>query len=157
MKDNLEELQLENELLEDSPVEGKPLLIAYQMIGLYKLTLHIAAQLQYRKLITKYIEFHFRVNADILKVNFRYFDVMFRGPWKESKELARATIEQPFKMILTSGEDPAALLLVLNMIYGKFEEVPNSPAMELLFKVAFLVDYYVASYFGLQFLRNGFR
>lgn len=65
------------------------------------------------------------------------FRKMLRGPWREARSDGDAIRE-----IQTTEWDVEALLVVLNIIHGHHRFVPKSVSLELLAKIATIVDYY---------------
>lgn len=66
-----------------------------------------------------------------------YFQMMFGGPWKESSR----TNGKPHAISLTVC-DQEAFLIILSIIHGRTRRVPETVSLELLSKIAVLVDYY---------------
>ncbi|KAH8883524.1 hypothetical protein GQ53DRAFT_752983 [Thozetella sp. PMI_491] len=66
-----------------------------------------------------------------------YFRSILKGSWKETAISAGEYIE------ITAAEwDTEALLIVMNIIHGHVRRVPRSISLEMLAKIAVLVDYY---------------
>ena len=61
---------------------------------------------------------------------------MLHGPWRES------AISDSYKTIEESEGDPAAMLILMNVVQGNVRSVPRSVEIEMLAKIAVLVDYY---------------
>jgi hypothetical protein len=66
-----------------------------------------------------------------------YFERMVDGTWKESSA-------DPDSRYYVEAEDwdAEALTTLMNIIHGRFRGVPRSVSLEMLAKVAVLVDYY---------------
>jgi hypothetical protein len=66
-----------------------------------------------------------------------YFEKMFSGPFAESK------IDDSGLRRVTANEwDPEAFSIILTIIHGYHRDVPKSLTVEMLAKVAMIVDYY---------------
>ncbi|KAK9775074.1 hypothetical protein SCAR479_08348 [Seiridium cardinale] len=66
-----------------------------------------------------------------------YFRKMFVGPWKES-----ITSSGKCHTVDATGWDTEAMLILMNIIHGRARKVPRSIDLEMLAKIATLVDYY---------------
>ncbi|KAH8742305.1 hypothetical protein F5883DRAFT_671819, partial [Diaporthe sp. PMI_573] len=77
-----------------------------------------------------------RLSSSHLRLASNYFKRMWNGPWKEnSTGPDHCSVE-------AEDWDPAALLIVMNIIHGHNRSVPRTVSLEMLAKVAMLVDYY---------------
>jgi hypothetical protein len=62
---------------------------------------------------------------------------MLEGPWEES------TASSDSRRIITASEwDADAMLILMRIIHGRIRHVPRSISLEMLAKIAVLVDYY---------------
>ncbi|QYT06049.1 hypothetical protein H0G86_012914 [Trichoderma simmonsii] len=83
---------------------------------------------------------HMRVSWKHLTFASKYFQNMAATAWKEPKE---ATPEFPYSYVIAAnGWDEKALLLLMNIIHGQTSKVPRYIDLELLAKIAVMVDYY---------------
>ena len=64
---------------------------------------------------------------------------MFRSGWLEGEALR---IQRRVEIRLQNGEDPDALLIILNIIHGHTRKVPQVVDLTMLTKIAVLVDFY---------------
>lgn len=81
-----------------------------------------------------------RLSSKHLTLASRYFQKMTANNWKESKE---ATPEVGYSYVINANDwDEKALLLLMNIIHGRTSKVPRYIDLELLAKIAVLVDYY---------------
>ncbi|KAI9645543.1 hypothetical protein NHQ30_006285 [Ciborinia camelliae] len=77
------------------------------------------------------------VSSKLLSVASPVFRRMFRGSFKEGIELKttnKLTLPLP-------KDDPAAMKILINIFHGQYENVPGNIHVELLAKIAILVDY----------------
>lgn len=65
------------------------------------------------------------------------FRTMLQGPWHEG-----CSNDEPTRQITTTEWDAEALLIVLDMVHGHHRAVPRSISLEMLAKIATIVDYY---------------
>lgn len=79
----------------------------------------------------------FQVSSRHLTLASSIFRAMLDGPWKEG-----ITSKESLRSILANTWDVDALLIVLNIIHGHHRKVPKSLSLEMLTKVATVVDYY---------------
>lgn len=79
----------------------------------------------------------FRLSSRHLILASRYFRAMLTGPWEESSSRSGSMYT-----VNASDWDEEALTIVMNIIHGHGERVPRSMSLELLAKIAVLVDYY---------------
>ncbi|KAH0551143.1 hypothetical protein GP486_007519 [Trichoglossum hirsutum] len=83
-------------------------------------------------------EIQIRVSSNHLALASTYFERMLRGNWKEGHAL-----RSDGHVGLDVGEwDHEAFLILMNVIHGRTRAVPQSISLELLAKIAVLVDYY---------------
>ncbi|KAL3456036.1 hypothetical protein BJX64DRAFT_52791 [Aspergillus heterothallicus] len=82
--------------------------------------------------------FCIQVSAKHLMLASPYFKASLSGPWKESVGfLQKHSVEIP-----ATDWDIEALLIILHVIHGQHYKVPRRITLEMLAKVAVLVDYY---------------
>jgi len=79
-----------------------------------------------------------RVSSRHLILASRYFSNMFESEWKEGKTLRAAK----FIKMEVEDVDPDALVIVMNIIHGKTRSVPKTVDLEMLAKIAVIVDLY---------------
>lgn len=82
-------------------------------------------------------EIHFKVSSAHLKLASRYFQKAFDSNFKESQPDSDGTLR-----IDASDWDTEALLIVLRIIHGQNRQIPRQIDLELLAKIAVIVDYY---------------
>ncbi|KAL7787629.1 hypothetical protein V8C43DRAFT_288664 [Trichoderma afarasin] len=81
-----------------------------------------------------------RLSSKHLTLASKYFQKMTANNWKESKEV---TPEVGYSYVINANDwDEKALLLLMNIIHGRTSKVPRYIDLELLAKIAVLVDYY---------------
>ncbi|KAK1455592.1 hypothetical protein CMEL01_04352 [Colletotrichum melonis] len=78
------------------------------------------------------------VSSKHLALASRYFSAKLSGPWKEA---AVKQIDGCYHMDATDW-DSAALLILMQVVHGKTRSVPRQMDLEMLAKLAVLVDYY---------------
>lgn len=78
------------------------------------------------------LEVQMKLSSKHLIMASGYFNKMFQGPWKEN---TTHTVE-------ASEWDIEAMLILMNIIHGHVRKVPRSISLEMLAKIAVLVDYY---------------
>ena len=83
-------------------------------------------------------EFSIQVSAKHLIFASPVFQSTLTGSWKESI----AYLEKGSVEITAESWDFQALLIVLNAIHGKYRQIPQHLTLEMLAKVAVIVDYY---------------
>jgi hypothetical protein len=79
-----------------------------------------------------------RVSSCHLILASPYFKQMLRGGWKEDCTLSA----EGCLTIYEEDWDPDALLILMNVIHGHTRKVARSVSLEMLAKLAVLVDYY---------------
>lgn len=79
----------------------------------------------------------FRLSSRHLILASPYFRAMLTGPWLEN-----ASRTDSFHNTSATGWDEDAFELLMNIIQGNSQKVPRSISLELLAKIALLVDYY---------------
>jgi hypothetical protein len=81
---------------------------------------------------------HIRVSSSHIILASPYFKRMFKGNWKETH------VRQSGRCVPIYMEDwdPEALLILMNIIHGHTRKVPRVVSLEMLAKIAVLVDYY---------------
>lgn len=90
--------------------------------------------------------FSFWIRPDIqLRVSSRhlilaspYFKAALNGPWKEAASISANCPHS----IHADDWDPEAFLILMHIIHGRNRQVPRRVSLELLAKIAVLVDYY---------------
>ncbi|KAF5679185.1 hypothetical protein FHETE_926 [Fusarium heterosporum] len=83
------------------------------------------------------VEIRMLVSGNHLKLASSYFDKMFSGPFIEAE-----TNQSGLRQVTASGWDPEAFKMVLTIMHGYHRQVPKSFSLELLAKVAMVVNYY---------------
>ncbi|KAL6693629.1 hypothetical protein J3F84DRAFT_67523 [Trichoderma pleuroticola] len=99
-----------------------------------------------------------RLSSKHLTLASKYFQKLTANNWKESKE---ATPEFTYSYVINANDwDEKALLLLMNIIHGRTSKVPRYIDLELLAKMAVLVDYYqcheVVAFFSQTWLSSIF-
>lgn len=83
-------------------------------------------------------EIRMRVSSKHLSLAASHFERMFHGDWGEGNTLRSiGAVEIPLK-----EDDPAALLILMNIIHGRTRKVPRQVDLKTLTQLAILVDYY---------------
>ncbi|KAL5866394.1 hypothetical protein ACKVWC_011429 [Pyricularia oryzae] len=77
-------------------------------------------------------EVRFRLSSKHMILASPYFKTMLGGPWREADELE----------VEAEDWDTEALLILMRVIHGQNQHVPRLIKLELLAKIAVLVDYY---------------
>ncbi|KAI0101463.1 hypothetical protein F4776DRAFT_658217 [Hypoxylon sp. NC0597] len=80
----------------------------------------------------------FRVSSRHLVLASKYFKSVLRGPWKEATEVHSDSCRH----IEARDWDENAMLILMQVIHGLNRKVPRSITLEMLAKIAVLVDYY---------------
>lgn len=80
----------------------------------------------------------FLLSSRHLSLASRYFKAELNGPWTE----ATADINDGLRHVEASDWDDQALLLLMRVLHGLNREVPHTITLEMLAKIAVLVDYY---------------
>ncbi len=83
-------------------------------------------------------EIHLRVSSRHLILASPYFKAALNGPWRE----AASTSADCSHSIYADDWDPEAFLILMHIIHGRNRQVPRRVSLELLAKIAVLVDYY---------------
>ncbi|KAL1860656.1 hypothetical protein VTK73DRAFT_7218 [Phialemonium thermophilum] len=83
-------------------------------------------------------EIHMKLSSNHLVAASPYFKFLLRGQWKEGQ----TSSEFPHYTIRTAHWDEEALLLLMRIVHGKTRDVPVALDIEMLAKMATLVDYY---------------
>ncbi|KAK8029503.1 hypothetical protein PG993_010794 [Apiospora rasikravindrae] len=78
------------------------------------------------------VEIHMRLSSKHLILASTYFQKMLQGPWEESKTRTLEAFDW----------DADAMLILMNIIHGRTRRVFRSISLEMLAKIASLVDYY---------------
>jgi hypothetical protein len=79
-----------------------------------------------------------RVSSRHLNLASPYFKVALNGPWKEATSVSA----DGCRHIFADDWDPQAFLILMHIIHGRNRQVPRHISLELLAKIAALVDYY---------------
>lgn len=79
----------------------------------------------------------FRLSSRHLILVSPYFRAMLTGPWAENSSRAGSMYTAS-----ASDWDEEALTILMDIIHGHGERIPRSMSLELLAKIAVLVDYY---------------
>ncbi|TRX94186.1 hypothetical protein FHL15_004954 [Xylaria flabelliformis] len=82
-------------------------------------------------------QIHLQVSSAHLKLASRYFQKAFDSKFKESQPDSDGLLH-----VDASGWDTEALLIVLRVIHGQNRKIPKTMDLELLAKIAVIVDYY---------------
>ncbi|KAG6355894.1 hypothetical protein INS49_015278 [Diaporthe citri] len=82
-------------------------------------------------------EVRFRLSSRHLILASPYFRAMLTGPWEENSSRSGSMYT-----INACDWDEEALTVLMNIIHGHSERIPRSMSLELLAKIAVLVDYY---------------
>ncbi|KAI2612176.1 uncharacterized protein GGS25DRAFT_474095 [Hypoxylon fragiforme] len=80
----------------------------------------------------------FLLSSKHLSLASDYFKRMFRSPWKESS----ADLSTGYHHVDAKDWDPDALLILMQILHCQNAAVPTSVDLEMLAKLAVLVDYY---------------
>lgn len=80
----------------------------------------------------------FLLSSRHLALASRYFKAELNGPWTE----ATADSTDGLRHVEASDWDDQALLLLMRVLHGLNSEVPRKISLEMLAKIAVLVDYY---------------
>ncbi|CEI41710.1 unnamed protein product [Fusarium venenatum] len=84
------------------------------------------------------VEIRMLVSGKHLVLASSYFEKMFSGPFIEGK----ADHHSGLRQVIASDWDPKAFNIVLTAIHGYHREIPRSLDLEMLAKLAMIVDYY---------------
>ncbi|RYP62552.1 hypothetical protein DL771_009682 [Monosporascus sp. 5C6A] len=87
---------------------------------------------------TKWPEVQFRLSSRHLVLASPFFKKALGGPWKEGHSVT----SDGCRYIHTEEWDPNALLVLMQIIHGRNWGIPRSVSLEMLAKIAVLVDYY---------------
>lgn len=79
----------------------------------------------------------FRLSSKHLSLVSEYFLCMLSGPWREASPDENANYA-----LIANEWDEEALLIVMKIVHGQTWDVPRSMNLELLTKIALVVDYY---------------
>jgi hypothetical protein len=83
-------------------------------------------------------EIQMRVSSRHLILASPYFKAALDGPWREAASVSADCC----RYIHTDDWDPQAFLILMHIIHGRNRQVPRLVSLELLAKIAVLVDYY---------------
>jgi hypothetical protein len=83
-------------------------------------------------------EMQMRVSSRHLILASPYFKAALNGPWREAVSVSANC----FRYIYADSWDPQAFLVLMLIIHGRNRQVPRLVSLELLAKIAVLVDYY---------------
>lgn len=82
-------------------------------------------------------ELRLRLSSTHLTFASAYFKAMMTNDWKETRP------EDGYSFVVTTEEwDQEALLILMNIIHGQTTKIPRIISIEMLAKMAVLVDYY---------------
>lgn len=79
----------------------------------------------------------FRVSSRHLSIASPVFEQMLDGPWQQTM-----TADGSRREVQAHEWDSGALYILLNVLHGRIRQVPKEVSLEMLGKVAILVDYY---------------
>lgn len=82
-------------------------------------------------------EIRFRLSSKHLILASPYFRAMLTGPWEENSSRSDTMYTAN-----ASDWDEEALTILMDIIHGHSEKIPRSISLDLLAKIAVLVDYY---------------
>lgn len=82
-------------------------------------------------------EVHLRLSSKHLTLVSPYFKSMLCGPWKEGDRSGTQT-----RVLTAESWDQDALLTVMCIIHGRNKKVPREVDIEMMAKIAVIVDYY---------------
>jgi len=83
-------------------------------------------------------EIRMRVSSRHLTLASTYFERMLRSKWKEGHTLAsNGSVSIP-----VMDCDPQSLMILMNIIHGHTRKVPRSVSLDMLARIAVLVDYF---------------
>ncbi|KAI1370165.1 hypothetical protein F4677DRAFT_458078 [Hypoxylon crocopeplum] len=80
----------------------------------------------------------FRLSSRHLVLASKYFEHILRGPWKEGTP----AIPDGCRCVDAEDWDEDAMLILMQVIHGRNHQVPRSVTLEMLARIAVLVDYY---------------
>ncbi|KAH6977811.1 hypothetical protein EDB82DRAFT_537658 [Fusarium venenatum] len=83
------------------------------------------------------VEIRMLVSRKHLELASSYFEKMFSGPFTEGKADPLG-----LRRVTATDWDPKAFNIILTIIYGYHRDVPRSLGLEMLAKLAIIVDYY---------------
>jgi hypothetical protein len=83
-------------------------------------------------------EVELRVSSRHLILASPYFKAALSGPWREAVSISADCS----RCIYADDWDPEALLILMDIIHSRNRRVPRRVSLELLAKIAVLVDYY---------------
>ncbi|KIL84609.1 hypothetical protein FAVG1_12136 [Fusarium avenaceum] len=83
------------------------------------------------------VEIRMLVSGKHLALASSYFEKMFAGPYTEGK-----TNHSGLRQVIANDWDPEAFNIILTIIHGYHRDVPRSLSLEMLAKLAMIVDYY---------------
>jgi hypothetical protein len=83
-------------------------------------------------------EVQMRVSSRHLILASPYFKAALDGPWREAASVSADCC----RYIYADDWDPQAFLILMHIIHGRNRQVPRLVSLELLAKIAVLVDYY---------------
>jgi hypothetical protein len=83
-------------------------------------------------------EIQMRVSSRHLILASPYFKAALNGPWREAASIST----DGSRYIYADDWDPQAFLILMHIIHGRNRQVPRHVSLELLAKIAVLVDYY---------------
>ncbi|KAI1139120.1 hypothetical protein F5Y05DRAFT_403713 [Hypoxylon sp. FL0543] len=80
----------------------------------------------------------FRLSSKHLALASKYFKSLLQGPWKEGTEIH----SDGCRHVEAQDWDENAMVILMQVIHGLNRKVPRSVTLEMLAKIAVLVDYY---------------
>jgi hypothetical protein len=83
------------------------------------------------------VEIRMLVSGNHLALASSYFEKMFAGPFTEGKP-----DHSGLRQVSASDWDPEAFNIILTVLHGYHRDVPRSLSLEMLAKLAMIVDYY---------------
>lgn len=83
------------------------------------------------------VEIRMLVSGKHLMLASSYFEKMFSGPFAEGN-----ADDSGIRRVTASDWDPEAFNIMLTIIHGYYRDVPKSISLEMLAKLAMIVDYY---------------
>ena len=84
-------------------------------------------------------EIRMQVSSSHLIEASEYFKKMLDPRWQEGSDLQT---KDPLEVSVDESMDAEALLILMNIVHGRTRQIPRSIDLEMLAKIAVLVDYY---------------
>ncbi|KAK2808737.1 hypothetical protein FQN50_004409 [Emmonsiellopsis sp. PD_5] len=82
------------------------------------------------------------VSSGALIIASNYFKAALQGNFEEGKIHSPSTDGPKYHQIIAKEWDPSAMLILMNILHHRTRSVPRSIDLEMLAKIAVLVDYY---------------